>query len=288
MADEACEVFSRSSSSTPRDGLTPVVSDWSFEPSPATQRDSPTMSSPTPFESYIVSLDRPNLSETTCKSSASIECSQTPLLSPALVASSQTSLLQSYSPVSDSSFPDMRESESPVSDFCRHLRESDSPVSDLCESDSPVSDLCLPAHLFESDSRNPVSVGSSLTLRESYNPEPFPNFSASDSPSSIASSLQSEYRPATLSSYMGLLSSTCKWTPHQSGIPLFLKDICMLHVLFRVEEFPVESLAVLPRVIRRRLLNGLSHADVLHLGTALFSDLNVLDPFRNDYEHSCS
>ena len=352
MAGEACEVFSRSSSSTPRDGLTPVVSDWSFEPSPATQRDSPTTSSPTPFESYIVSLDRPNLSETTsatCKSSASIECSQTPLLSPALVASSQTSLLQSYSPVSDSSFPDMRESESPVSDFCRHLRESDSSVSDLClpahlfesdsrnpvflrspalvassrtplltpvsdsscpemresespvsdfcrhlresdspvsdlrESDSPVSDLCLPAHLFESDSRNPVSVGSSPTLRESYNPEPFPYFSSSDSPASITSSLH-EHSPATPSSYMDLLSSTCKWTLHQSGVPFFLKDICMLHVLFRVEEFPVESLAVLPRVIRRRLLNGLSHADVLHLGTALFSDLNVLDPFRKDYE----
>ena len=58
----------------------------------------------------------------------------------------------------------------------------------------------------------------------------------------------------------------------------------MLNVLFRVEEFPAQSLALLPRAIRRRVINGLSHADVLHLGTALYGDLNVLDPFRKDYE----
>ena len=50
----------------------------------------------------------------------------------------------------------------------------------------------------------------------------------------------------------------------------------MLHVLFRVEEFPVQSLALLPRAIRQRLFNGLSRADILHLdGTALFSDLDL-------------
>ena len=61
--------------------------------------------------------------------------------------------------------------------------------------------------------------------------------------------------------------------PILPGFPLSLQDICLLHVLFQVEEFPVESLALLPRAIRERLFNGLSRADILHLGTALFSDL---------------
>ena len=37
-------------------------------------------------------------------------------------------------------------------------------------------------------------------------------------------------------------------------------------------------------MICRRLINGLSHADVLHLGKALYDDLNVFDPSRKDYE----
>ena len=65
-------------------------------------------------------------------------------------------------------------------------------------------------------------------------------------------------------------------------LPLSLKNICMLHVLFRVEEFPVESLSLLPRAIRERLFRGLSRADILHLGgTAVFSDLE-------EHEHHLS
>ena len=66
------------------------------------------------------------------------------------------------------------------------------------------------------------------------------------------------------------------------GIPLSLQDTCMLHLVIRVGDFPVQSLALLPREIRRKLLFGLTHADVLHLsGTTLFDDV---DPNR-DYPH---
>ena len=52
----------------------------------------------------------------------------------------------------------------------------------------------------------------------------------------------------------------------------------MLYVLFRVNELPVESLALLPRAMRSLLLDGLPRADVLHLGdAALFSDLEELE-----------
>ena len=61
-------------------------------------------------------------------------------------------------------------------------------------------------------------------------------------------------------------------------LPLSLRDTCMLYVLFRVNELPVESLALLPRAMRRLLLHGLPRADILHLGdAALFSDLEELE-----------
>ena len=56
---------------------------------------------------------------------------------------------------------------------------------------------------------------------------------------------------------------------------LSLQDTCLLNILLRVNQFPVEYLAVLPRAIRQRLFDHLPRADILHLGnTALFSDLN--------------
>ena len=47
----------------------------------------------------------------------------------------------------------------------------------------------------------------------------------------------------------------------------------MLRIVFRVKDFLVQSLALLPRKIRQKLLLGLSLADILHLdGTTLFDD----------------
>ena len=58
-------------------------------------------------------------------------------------------------------------------------------------------------------------------------------------------------------------------------IPLSLQDMCMLCIVFQIEDFPVQSLALLPHEIRRKLLFGLSHADVLHLAdTTLFDDVD--------------
>ena len=57
--------------------------------------------------------------------------------------------------------------------------------------------------------------------------------------------------------------------------PLSLQDMCMLRIMLRLEEFPVESLALLPREVRRKLFLGLSHADLLHLDVeTLFGDLH--------------
>ena len=57
-------------------------------------------------------------------------------------------------------------------------------------------------------------------------------------------------------------------------VPLSLQDMCMLRILFKIEDFSVQSLTLLPPGIRRKLLYGLSHADVLHLaGTTLFDDV---------------
>ena len=56
--------------------------------------------------------------------------------------------------------------------------------------------------------------------------------------------------------------------------PLSLQDMCKLHVLLRLEEFPVETLALLSREIRRKLSLGLSDIDLLHLdGTAFLRDV---------------
>ena len=66
------------------------------------------------------------------------------------------------------------------------------------------------------------------------------------------------------------------------GIPLSLQDMCMLQIVFRVRDFPVQSLALLPRKIRRKLLFGLSLADILHLdGTTLFDDVDS----NSDHPH---
>ena len=49
----------------------------------------------------------------------------------------------------------------------------------------------------------------------------------------------------------------------------------MLCIMLRLEEFPTDSLALLPSAIRRRLFLGLAHADLLHVDTeVLFGDLH--------------
>ena len=59
---------------------------------------------------------------------------------------------------------------------------------------------------------------------------------------------------------------------------LSLQDTCLLNILLRVNQFPVEYLALLPRAIRQRLFDYLPRADILHLSdTALFSDLDKVE-----------
>ena len=73
---------------------------------------------------------------------------------------------------------------------------------------------------------------------------------------------------------------------NRPGLPLSLQDMCMLCIMLRLEEFPTDSLALLPSAIRRRLFLGLAHADLLHVDTeVLFGDLHYsgLDPSREDY-----
>ena len=51
----------------------------------------------------------------------------------------------------------------------------------------------------------------------------------------------------------------------------------MVHVLLRVEDFPVQCLVLLSHTIRQKIFSGLSWADILHLdgpGPVLFSDLD--------------
>ena len=70
------------------------------------------------------------------------------------------------------------------------------------------------------------------------------------------------------------------------SLPLSLQDMCMLCIMLRLEEFPTDSLALLPSAIRRRIFLGLAHADLLHVDTeVLFGDLNYLgyDPSREDH-----
>ena len=306
------EQLSESSSSTPRDaaGLTPVLSDWSVEHSPKNQGSDQFVSSrsSTPSESFgLVSLPRPDVAmneATTCTSFGSqtpLPRSPVPFRTPMLTPESGLDLVSCRTPIHTQGYLTPESAAS-----CRtpmHILENCSPISDDRDlfsvspdasqmSGSPVSDLCLPAYLLETTNSFKSSPSPSTLLPEwvnNYSPS-IPYFSDSDSSVSIASSdslSNPEHRPSntTPDQYnFDILPSTCRWAPHQSGIPFLLKDICMLNVLFRVEEFPVQSLALLPRAIRRRVINGLSHADVLHLGTALYGDLNVLDPFRTDYE----
>ena len=59
--------------------------------------------------------------------------------------------------------------------------------------------------------------------------------------------------------------------------PLLLQDMCMVHVLLRVEDFPVQCLVLLSHTIRQKIFSGLSCVDILHLdspGPLLFSDLD--------------
>ena len=70
---------------------------------------------------------------------------------------------------------------------------------------------------------------------------------------------------------------------NRPGLPLSLQNMCMLCIMLRLEEFPTDSLALLPSAIRRRLFLGqLAHADLLHMDhtEALFGDLN-LGPVRD-------
>ena len=72
----------------------------------------------------------------------------------------------------------------------------------------------------------------------------------------------------------------------RSGLPLSLQDMCMLHIMLRLEEFPADSLTLLPGGIRRRLFLGLAHADLLHVDSTdvLFGDLDWgLDPSRDTH-----
>ena len=60
----------------------------------------------------------------------------------------------------------------------------------------------------------------------------------------------------------------------------------MLHIMLRLEEFPADSLTLLPGGIRRRLFLGLAHADLLHVDSTdvLFGDLDWgLDPSRDTH-----
>ena len=58
-------------------------------------------------------------------------------------------------------------------------------------------------------------------------------------------------------------------------VPLRLEDVCMMNIFFRLDEYPIEILALLPRAIRQRLYRGLSPADRLHYdSTSLFDDVD--------------
>ena len=75
---------------------------------------------------------------------------------------------------------------------------------------------------------------------------------------------------------------------NRPGLPLSLQDMCMLCIMLRLEEFPTDSLALLPSAIRRRLFLGLAHADLLHVDTeVLFGDLDYsgLDPRPSREDH---
>ena len=110
--------------------------------------------------------------------------------------------------------------------------------------------------------------------------------SSSTSASSSRTTSQSS-QSASASINTSMASSTPDFSPLYSdderlpGLPLSLQDMCMLHIMLRLEEFPVKSLALLPHKVRRRLFLGLSHADLLHIDVeTLFGDLHP-DPPTN-------
>lgn len=62
---------------------------------------------------------------------------------------------------------------------------------------------------------------------------------------------------------------------------LSLQDTCKFYILFSLESFPAERLALLPIKMRRLILLGLSLADLLHLdGTAAITDMDRDELFR--------
>ena len=95
----------------------------------------------------------------------------------------------------------------------------------------------------------------------------FPDYSSNSPPNLSDSPSSPDFSPPSRQS---------SEPPNDSRFPLSLQDMCMLNILLRVEDFPIQSLAHLPRGIRKRLLLGLSHADILHVDKALlFGGLNV-------------
>ena len=60
-------------------------------------------------------------------------------------------------------------------------------------------------------------------------------------------------------------------------LPLSLQDICKIYIVARLDEFPIDALALLPPKIRQKLLLLFPQADVLHfLGDhATFSDGDI-------------
>ena len=61
-----------------------------------------------------------------------------------------------------------------------------------------------------------------------------------------------------------------------ASCPLRLENICRINLLFRLEEYPVKLLRLLPITIRRELSHGLSPVDILHYEAAgLFHDFDT-------------
>ena len=64
--------------------------------------------------------------------------------------------------------------------------------------------------------------------------------------------------------------------PRYLGSPLCLENICRINLLFRLEEYPIQQLLLLPPPVRRDLSLGLSLVDVLHYEAAgLFHDVDI-------------
>ena len=58
--------------------------------------------------------------------------------------------------------------------------------------------------------------------------------------------------------------------------PLCLENICRINLLFRLEEYPVQQLLLLPLSVRRDLSLGLPSADILHYeAVGLFHDIDT-------------